>query len=136
MNVCDNCKGNGRILNTNKKKLMFKKKGYSNYKVPELEDSKIIRSDFSKILKDERERKDLTQKELASRMGVKENIIHKLETGHMHPTDNMIKKLKKFFDVSFYEEKKEKKENNEGNEKVVRSESGEGFVLGDFIKKR
>ena len=68
---------------------------------------KSIKSDFHKIIKSERARRNLTQEELAKKLNEKPSIIKRIEDG-WEPSINTLKKFEKFFNIKLTEEVEEK----------------------------
>jgi len=92
------------------------------------EESIELAVDFSKRIKEAREKMGLKQEELAAKMNERVSIIHKLESGSMYPDDALIKKVEKTLDIKL-------------KEKVMiapveRSSNNRGMTLEDFIKKK
>lgn len=59
--------------------------------------------DFAKIIRQKREIKGLTQKQLGEQMYEKESVIHKIENGKMVPDEKIAKKLEKILNISIIE---------------------------------
>ena len=92
------------------------------------EESIELAVDFSKRIKEAREKMGWKQEELAAKMNERVSIIHKLESGSMYPDDTLIRKVEKTLDIKL-------------KEKVMiapveRSSSKKGMTLEDFIKKK
>ena len=69
---------------------------------------------FEKVVRDGREKKGLTQKEVASKLSIKESVIHKIENGFA-PDLVLARKLENFFSVKLiriYENKLDFKNKN------------------------
>lgn len=85
--------------------------------------------DASRKVKDARERKGLTQEQLAKAVAEKESVIHRIESGAMTPMLATAEKLENFLGIKIIE----KIERKEGAVKEGKSES---FTIGDLIMKR
>ncbi|MAG45793.1 MAG: TIGR00270 family protein [Nanoarchaeota archaeon] len=135
MSVCKECSRFGKRASIpftpgKEPTLSIDEQKISNKKLQIREEEKIevVVSDFSEILKREREKRELTQEKLAKKINEKESVIHKLESKHMEPSLKIVKKLESFFGV-----------------KLIRKESGEvekmekeerrALTLGDLFSK-
>lgn len=90
------------------------------------EESIELAEDYSKRIKEAREKMGWKQEELAAKMNERESIVHKLESGGMHPDDALIKKVEKTLNIKL-------------KEKVMitateTSAKGQGLTMGDLIK--
>ncbi|MHC1710181.1 MAG: multiprotein bridging factor aMBF1 [Methanomassiliicoccales archaeon] len=90
------------------------------------EESFELALDYPKRIKDAREKMGWKQEELAAKMNERESIIHKLESGTMHPDDALIRKVEKTLDIKI-------------KEKVTittteTSTKGQGLTMGDLLK--
>ena len=88
-------------------------------------------SGWNKIIKDARERKNLTREELGFRIGERTVTISKIENGDLRPSDKVVKKLEKELDIKLVE----KVEGISSRGLSTTSSSGRGLTLGDFIKR-
>ncbi len=84
-----------------------------------------LKPDYFKIIKNERERRKLTQDELAKLIKEKPSVISKIETGRLEPDENLIRKLEKFFNIRLIE-------STELSASKPSSTSGE-LTLGDVV---
>lgn len=92
------------------------------------EESIELAEDFPKRIKEAREKLGWKQEELAAKMNERVSIVHKLESGGMHPDDALIKKVEKTLDIKL-------------KEKVMiapveKASNRKGMTLEDFIKKK
>ena len=95
----------------------------------EEERMELLVEDYSTIIKKKRESLGMTQKDFAARISEKESIVHNIETGHMEPQIDLARKLERLLGVKLVEHHEEK-------HNQVKSKTGGGFTLGDFIKVR
>lgn len=61
----------------------------------------MITAKISKKIKLERNKRDLSQLELANKAGLDKNTIWKIETGQASPTLETLEKIAKAFDMDF-----------------------------------
>ncbi|MBQ6515713.1 helix-turn-helix transcriptional regulator [bacterium] len=61
----------------------------------------MISNKISQKVKLERNKKNLSQQELALRAGVDKNTIWKIETGQVSPTINTLEKIAKALEIDF-----------------------------------
>jgi len=124
--VCQKCSKFGKVISKVEKPAPIRHfKQFSSVE----ESIEIISKDYSKKIKEAREKLDFTQKELAGKLNEKESLIHQLESSHFEPSLDLAKKLENFLKISLIEEYKEDHEN-------LHSQMTKAFTLGDFIKKR
>ena len=92
------------------------------------EESIEMAEDFPKRIKEAREKLGWKQEELAAKMNERVSIVHKLESGGMHPDDTLIKKVERTLNIKLKEKVT--------IAKVEKSAGGKGLTLEDFVKKR
>jgi len=100
LTVCPNCAKFGtrvEIRKEERKPYPKKKKGKMPVK-SEKETFTIIPA-YSEIIKNARENRKISQKDLASKINEKESVIHRLETGGMSPSYTLAKKLEKALEI-------------------------------------
>jgi putative transcription factor len=90
-------------------------------------DKEVVVEDFGKLLKQKREGLGMKQKEFASKIAVKESILHKMETGSMIPSLEEAKRIGK--QVGF-----KAIDIDEGSVEIIPQGKKEGMTLGDMIK--
>jgi putative transcription factor len=90
------------------------------------EESIELTEDYSKRIKEAREKMGWKQEELAAKMNERESIVHKLESGGMHPDDALIKKVEKTLNIKLKE-----KVMITSTETPVK---GQGLTMGDLLK--
>jgi len=95
--VCDDCVSMGNEIK--EVKFVAKKK---EIRMPE-EMNQVLVSDFSNIIKREREKKRLTQDELAKRLKIKSSLVKRVEEGWRPPL-GIIRLLENFFNVILLED--------------------------------
>ncbi len=83
-----------------------------------------LKPDFYSIIKREREKRNLTQTQLAKKLNEKASIIKRVEEG-WEPSLALIKKLERFFNIKLLEKIKEGK-----TKKMERKE----LTIGDIVQ--
>ena len=99
-----------------------------NKDIYEKMDKELI-PDWHIVIRNAREKKNLSREELGFRIGERTITISKIEKGELRPSDELAKKLEKQLDVKLFEEV----------QKISISQhrdTTQGFTLGDFIKKK
>jgi len=132
MNVCEACAKFGMSPKgySRKPKAVFK----NNEKKPKqakrprrdmFDNLKTLVEDYGSLVKEAREKKNMTLEELSRAVGIKESLIHKIERNEIEPEEKYVKILEKALGISFYEE---------GDLNYESSSDDGDFTLGDFIK--
>lgn len=118
LDVCDDCVKFGEAVD----KVDFKKK----IPIPKLEGSEqVMVKDFHKTIRRSREKKKLTQEELAKKLNEKASVIKRIEEG-WQPPNKLIEKIEKFFNLKLREEAVETlKQKKAGSQKLT---------IGDIIE--
>ena len=98
MKVCPDCSKFGKVLRE------IKEIEEEEKKFEEEEFVEGIVDDYSKIIKDKREKMGMKQEELAKKLNIKESIIHKIETGALEPSMETAKKLENFLRIKLITE--------------------------------
>lgn len=106
LNVCKQCAQHGQIIEAPKIEVTINRPYHSPTHIEELEEDII--PNYSALIKQAREQKNLTQEEVAKDMAEKESVIHKLETGNMKPSVKLARKLEQYFRISLTEKEEEK----------------------------
>ena len=125
LNVCENCSKYGKIIEKVEKEPVKSK--IIKRKIDEPND--FIVDGYFKIIKEAREKKNLTQKELAMKINEKESVIEKIEQGKMEPDIFFAKKLGNFLNIKLIE----KIEIKEG---VNINFKDKGMTIGDLLKMK
>lgn len=122
-NVCDKCSSHGKILQENNIKKV--EQNISKFRNEVLD---VVVDDYSAIIKNFREKKLLTQKELALKLSEKESAIAKIEQGTLKPSLDLAKKLERFLGVKLVTKEKI-------SESLSLNVKNTGLTIGDFLKK-
>lgn len=89
----------------------------------------VVSSGAGNKVKDAREKKGLTQDQLAKAVAEKSSVIQRIEAGHMAPTITTAEKLEKFLGIKIVEEAEETEIRKGASE-------DEGFTIADLLKKK
>lgn len=134
LNVCKNCSKYGtlEINNTPKyvPKLNNKPKYFNQKKFEPKEEKKIIQEPvdgYGIIIKNKREKLDLTQEDFAKQLNEKTSLIQKLESEQTIPSIVLLRKLQKILKVKLIEEIEDKKMS-------FSKSSSNAMTIGDMIK--
>ena len=103
LEVCDLCAGHGKVVKE-PEQVYVKRKTYTydeNFGVPVYEE--VIISDYSKLVKDAREKLGLTHQELGQKMAERESVISNVETGSLRPDMMLVKKLQRALGIKLLE---------------------------------
>jgi putative transcription factor len=124
MNVCTDCARFGKILKEPVRPAPEKSKKAA---VKE-ETVEIIVPDFARKIRKAREKLGLDQEKFGQKIGLKESVIHKIETGILKPSIDVARKLEKMLNINLVIEYKEEK-------KDYKPEESGSMTLGDIMKK-
>ena len=95
----------------------------------EKEDTENIIENYDKIIRKEREKRNLKQDELARELNEKESVIQKIENKQMMPSLKLARKMEKFFGARLVEDI--------SNYKVeIKKSERRGFTIADAIKQK
>jgi putative transcription factor len=61
-----------------------------------------LREDFAKVIREARQKKDWTQKELANQLLERLSMIRRIESGKMQPDETVIQKLERKLGISLF----------------------------------
>lgn len=119
LRVCNNCLVFGKILE--EKKIQQ----YKIAKVYLIEDDVV--ENCGNLIKNAREKKGITQKELADNIKERESLISKIEKNEFKPNISTAKKFEKFFSIKLIYK--------EGiPEKQTKNPKAGMFTIGDAVK--
>ena len=85
--------------------------------------------DFGKRIREGRQRKGLTQEELARKLNERQSVLSKVEAGTQRPADDLARRLQRELGITLYEAAAEQQ-----SDQAPRSVGG-AFTLGDLIKR-
>jgi putative transcription factor len=95
LDVCDECVKFGDEV----PRIEIKK---TKKKIPQLELEDVLVRDFQKIIRSSREKRKLTQVELAKKLNEKVSVIKRIEDG-WEPPVKLIEKIEKYFKIKLRE---------------------------------
>ena len=121
LRVCRNCVSLGEELPT----VIIEKQKKAPQKIVEV-DKRLVPK-FNLILKQVREKRNLTQEEFAGKLSEKVSVIKRIEEG-WEPPSGIIKKLERFFNIKLTEEVKE--------EKIQSKKEKKKLTIGDVVEIR
>ena len=75
----------------------------NNYSRKNREEEYELVEDYAKIIRQKREIRGLTQKQLGEQLYERESVIHKIENGKMVPDEKIAKKLEKILNIQIIE---------------------------------
>lgn len=131
MMVCGKCKSLGK---NPAKKVNVKKRG--SFQSNGFAKIKILKKDHSVIVKKAREARNMTQADLAAKLGMKEGEIQKVESGVGAVNEKVGSRLENFLGVSLYDVEEDFSK-QEGLNFTSKKESDDGgLTLGDLMKKK
>jgi putative transcription factor len=124
VDVCSNCLKFGKQLEK-KDSFDVEKLTKINKKIKE-ENLDFLRDDYNTLIREKREKLNLTQEELAKKLNEKTSVIQKLENKSITPNDKLVKKLEDFFGFKLTE--------NYDAANVDISIKNQTLTIGDLIK--
>ncbi len=129
LNVCRKCANFGKIITPIRTAPAIKKhkKIIKKEEEPEPEIIRMVARDFSRKIRNAREKLGLKQKEFAKNIKEKESVVHKMETGELAPSLKLAEKLEKILGIKLIEEYEEKHEKKAATK-------AENLTIGDMIK--
>ena len=126
LNVCRSCSRFGKIISEIKEPEKIKPKKI----IIEVEPPDIIErivDNFAEKIRSKRESLGLKQEDFAKKLGEKESVVHKLETGEFEPNLELAKKLEKVLNIKLIEEYEEE------HKASAKTDTGPA-TIGDLIK--
>ncbi len=127
MNVCTNCSKFGKSLNIH----MYKQAKYTPTiaSIKPIESNEEVVQNFPQILKQEREKRKMEQKDFAKLLSEKESMLHKMESGHYIPSLETAKKIQRILKIRLIAEQKEAPAD-------TKPRPSGPLTIGDLIKKK
>jgi putative transcription factor len=129
LDVCERCKGFGTSVEVKKEVLGMSVVGKSVPRKIYVEEAvDFVMEVAGKIIKETREEKGLTQSQLAGMVGIKESMVHKIETSIQKPDLSTAKKLERILDIKLIEDYKD------SESKVKFNLEDKDLTIGDLLK--
>jgi putative transcription factor len=127
--VCNKCAKFGEVIRKTRPRVKEEKAKKDFIRnVPQREKViQIIGEDYTKKIREAREKLSLKQEEFAKIVGEKTSLIQHIESGKTKPSIDLARKIEKSLHIRLIEQYEEKHEQ-------IKGDSSEGFTLGDFIK--
>lgn len=122
LKVCQKCAGYGKVL----RKPIVRSVGKPQAVLPSKEVIQIIKEDYSKIIREKREKMGLKQNEFARYLTEKESLIHQIESGTYTPSIELARKLERQLSITLIEEKELAPQHMKAKT--------EEYTIGDMVK--
>lgn len=123
LTVCFNCSIYGKIVR--KARPVFKKREeQKKQEKPEIVE-KVV-NDYGQKIRKARTKKEMTQKEFAKKLNIKESLLHKIENSVFKPSIPLARKLEKNLKIQLIEEVEEEKID-------IKTEKTERLTIGDLM---
>lgn len=129
--VCDNCINYGEFVSEIKPYEPLQKinKEITPYKEEfEIKFTEDLIEDFSKIIREKREKIGMKQEELAKKLNEPVSLIHRIEIGKFEPSLKLTRKIEKILNVKLLEKVEESI-----SEPSNKNKTTEGLTLGDLV---
>lgn len=127
LNVCNNCAKHGVIVK--KAEVRIAERSREKPLTQKKEQIDIIVQDYAERIKKARERKNLTQEELAKALAEKTSVIQRIEAGQLKPSLQLARKLQQFLGIELIEQYKEPEQGEKINFK------DKSLTIGDLVRK-
>lgn len=104
MTICKACAPYGKRIATstaNKRPRTFFTKSRTRPSNPD-ENKRIVKN-YSFLIKETREQKNLKQEDFAKKINEKESLLHKVESGHIKPSFRLARKIGRFLHINLIE---------------------------------
>jgi putative transcription factor len=111
MNVCKACSKFGRAISQAKPKPKFKSNKNEQFRkkvVPQKEMVQVLKKDFSKRIREAREKLGFKQIELAKKLAERESLVQKIESNQFTPSIRLARKLENHLRIKIIEQHEEK----------------------------
>ena len=131
--VCNNCSKFGAVIEQHQTTQDDEKKPDAGKGFHYSEPAENIVDNFSSIIKVAREKKKLTQEELANAVAEKESVIHKIESGNLTPSIKTSKKLEQYLGVKLIIQEKKQQITYQQKESKLDLKS-QKVTIGDLLK--
>ena len=130
LSVCEDCTSYGNVIEIKKPEIKEEPRRTLRTKVYYKEHLEEITPDFSKVIKEAREKKNFSQEDLAKAIAEKESVIHKIETNTLIPPMNTAKKLEQLLGIKLINQPNNKTDEKRTNFNL----KDKNLTIGDIIK--
>ena len=127
LKVCSGCSRSGKVIPILSQPVVKEEK-----QIEKEEDVDVIINNYSELIKKAREKKDLTQEELAKDIGEKESTVQNVESGNMKPNFKLANKLKVYLGIDLIEKVERVDVKKEMKDIDFKDKS---LTIGDLLKK-
>ncbi len=128
VSVCEECSKFGKVIQVKKPQTYFYEKPKKRLIIKKPEIIEIVNNNYAQLIKQARESLNLKQKKLAKMLGIKESLLHKIESSHIKPSLQLAKKFQTFFKIKLIETYEEKETSQEININKTK------LTIGDLLK--
>lgn len=128
VSVCEQCSKFGKTIAVKKPDTYFENKPKKRLIIKKPEVVEIVVKNYAQLIKQAREKLNLKQKKLAKMLGIKESLLHNIESSHVKPSIELAKKFQIFFKITLIEIYEEKEETREIDIKKT------SLTIGDLLK--
>lgn len=129
VSVCSNCSKYGNVLEPKK----LEKSKFHSRETISLEETEVIVNDYSKKVKEARQKMGIKQEDVAKAIAERESVIQKIESGHMEPSFPVAKKLEQFLRIKLITQEEVTKEIDKSE---LFGDDSKNITIGDLIKIR
>ena len=126
LSVCSKCSSFGKAIKLSNKK---ETTAIVPRKIKIETTVEIINPEYSRLIKDAREKLNLKQEELAQKISERESVIQHLEAGKLEPSLQLARKLERFLNIKLIEEY------SEPSDKTINL-ADSSVTIGDLIKMK
>ena len=131
LNVCETCSKFGAVIEKHEESDDDKPEINASQGFHYTEPAENIVEDFSRIIREARERKKLTHEELSMAIAEKESVVQKIESGSLIPSLKASKKLEQYLGIKLIQ--KEPIKRHESKEKPVVDFKDKSITIGDLM---
>ena len=120
MTVCKHCTEYGKVMVP----IHLKK---SKPKLFEESSTKLV-PDYASIIRSARQKRNLSQQQLAKALAEKDSVISHIESSAARPSEKLARKLERFLNIKLYE-------SIESESLIPKTSKSTGLTIGDLLKK-
>lgn len=131
--TCDGCSGYGEVIGeaerVEKKEVEVEAEPLRRDIRFEIESAGLV-DDYSRLIREARERKGMKQKDLAASINEPISLIHRIESGRLKPSNIITRKIQSKLGIKLFEES-----GNSGDDEI-KMDSHKELTLGDLVVVR